>query len=86
MGCHLHTEQNRSDVLIPLAIGIFGEAEWDRVSADSKRVAKGIKKMVPKIAAHYRAEHLRMLRCRDSGHMGRLEFQGWSATLGDGQK
>lgn len=29
------------------------------------------------IAAHYRAEHLRMSKIRQKGHSGRLEFEPW---------
>lgn len=78
-GCHRITEQRREVEFIPLVIRTFGELEWDRVFAESKRpTGKAIRRQIKAIAAHYRAEHQRMTRYRDCGHVGRLEFEAWA--------
>jgi hypothetical protein len=77
-GCHRITEQKRELEFIPLVKKIFGEVEWDRVFSDAQKLTgRQIRKQVPAIARHYRAEHGRMIRYRDCGHTGRLEFEPW---------
>lgn len=77
-GCHRITEQRREVELLPLVKRTFGEAQWDRVFADAMKPARHMRKAVPEIAAHYRAELKRMQALRDAGHVGRIEFDGWA--------
>lgn len=76
-GCHEVTGRKREDEFLPLVKRIFGELEYDRVYAESKRPGHGIRKAVPQIAKHYRAQHAAMVKLRDAGSTGRLEFVGW---------
>jgi len=76
-GCHRITEQRREVELIPLVIKTFGEHQWDRVFSDAMKPATRMRKEVPEIAKHYRTEHAAMVRARDKGHSGRLEFTAW---------
>ena len=77
-GCHRITEQKREVEFLPLVKRTFGELEWDRVFATAMKPAPKIRKLVPQIAKHYRAEHKAMAARRDAGYVGRIEFEGWA--------
>ena len=74
---HRESERNRDTVLIPWIKSTRGEIVWDTVFADAMRPAKGIRKMVPAIAAHYRSELRRMRELREAGVVGWIEIQPW---------
>ena len=76
--CHRKTERNRDTVLIPWIKSVHGEQTWDTVFSDAFKPAKGIRKLVPVIAKHYREELKRMEGLRSVGVVGRIEINAWA--------
>jgi hypothetical protein len=56
---------------------LVGDLELDRLAFDKARPAHGIRKRKDEIAQHYRLQYEEMTKARESGHIGRLNFEGW---------
>ena len=78
MGCHLLTSRERDSEHRPLMIKLVGDLELDRLAADKARPSHGIRKRQDEISQHYRQQYAEMTKARMDGHVGRLEFEGWT--------
>ena len=77
-GCHVLTARDREAEHRPLMLKLVGDLELDRLAADRVRPAYGIRKRLEEISQHYRQEFAGMTKARMDGHVGRLEFEGWT--------
>jgi hypothetical protein len=77
-GCHVLTAKDRDAEHRPLMQKIVGDLELDRLAADKVRPSHGIRKRLDEIAQHYRLQYAEMTKARMDGHVGRLDFEGWT--------
>ena len=82
MGCHLWFEGRPAEHQSWMRDRL-GETRMDELQAraNDARIGRQARKQVKAIAAHYRAEHARMMALRGAGFTGYMEFVGYELAI-----
>ena len=78
MGCHLHMTAHPSEH-IRWQYERLGPYRFDALQERAQDLGRGrdSKRWVKAIAAHFRREHAKLLKQREAGEIGWLEFEGY---------
>jgi len=75
-GCHRYLTKN-PDEHMQLYLEIYTQEDLDTVRLKKNTPAKGIKRLIPQIAAHYRKQTRDIEELRFAGHRGYIQPEDW---------